>query len=532
MLTLSNLQKRQNKKLTDPDASIELPKAILLSSIRARGRTVAVEKEKEPPTKILTISDLPRRNRVRAIEGCGLGARSAPTTRVPGGLFAEWEPDEYLGPKVFADCMPNGAWKNQRCFIIGGGPSIKRLDLSVLSGELTIGINRAYELLNPSILYGVDSQLFGWAELGKLGEESRKKFNSYTGFKVWMALHKIFPDDIYLIDPDKDEGYRIGTTRRLAFKSNGGYGAINLAAALGANPIYLLGFDMMGDKQGKQKWWHDGYPMDYGEGVYLKYIKDITNFAPVLKTAGFKVVNLNKKSALKCFSFSTLGTVLKSKKAKAPPANPWVLVSFYTVGTSYEEEIKKLEVSLKKYKIPYHFFPCNPVGTWRGNLNHKSEIILKAFDMFPGQDIVFVDSDAIVRKRPKLFTELSRKHDHDMAAHFHKYSTSVKDGSLLSGTLWFANSQRSRRLVRLWHKIGVEQPTVRHQHCLNIAINDLKAEGVETDVFHMPKEYTQVFDYPGNKPADAVIEHFQASRRFRKEVGKGGPLMDSDSFTP
>jgi len=256
------------------------------------------------PSKILSMSDLTKRRKLlRHIE------RQARKNRANTHSYGAVT----MGPKIFADYVSNGAWKGRRCFIVGGGPSIKNLDLSLLKSELTIGINRAYELLDPSILFGVDGQMWGWVEQGKFGEESKRKFREYKGYKVWMALHKMFPSDFYLIEVDDNAGYRIGTTNRLAFKNNGGYGAINLAAALGANPIYLLGYDMRGTKQGKQKWWHDGYPVDYGEDVYKGYIKEINNFAPILRKAGFEVVNLNPKSALKCFTFGKYSEVVKKK---------------------------------------------------------------------------------------------------------------------------------------------------------------------------------------------------------------------------
>lgn len=275
----------------------------------ARGRVVGAQVFGAPkPTKIVSISDLRRRGgAIRAqmtrdrIQHREVIRRNAPHIH------------HNLEPKRFADYVRNGAWKGRRCFIVGGGPSVKNVDLSLLKGEMVIGINRAYEVCDPNILFGVDSQLWGWAEQGKLGAESKRKFSEYRGYKVWMALHKIFPPDFYLIDVDEDSGHRIGKTNRLAFKNNSGYGAINLAAALGANPIYLLGFDMQGDKQGKQKWFHDGYPVDYGENVYRRYIEELNYFAPVLEKAGFEVVNLNSKSALKCFKFGKYEDIVRKR---------------------------------------------------------------------------------------------------------------------------------------------------------------------------------------------------------------------------
>jgi len=320
MLSMSKLHKRKHERTKSsqpplPDVptsptDVE-PVALTLHTLPKRVRGRVGRKPPEPPTdkKILSISDLPRRTKAsrRAMQNM--------RQRVAGaeGIFDGQNPRDWARPRRFSEYVKNGTWKGRRCFIIGGGPSVKDVDVSLLKGELTIGINRAYELLDPSILFGVDGQMWGWVEQGKCGEESKKKFNAYTGYKVWMALHDLFPPDFHLIDVDNRGGYRIGTTGCLAFKGNSGYGAINLAAALGANPIYLLGFDMEGDGEGKQVWWHDGYPTDYGENVYARYIEEISRFAPVLKEAGFKVVNLNPKSKLRCFKFGDYEKVVKNK---------------------------------------------------------------------------------------------------------------------------------------------------------------------------------------------------------------------------
>jgi len=41
--------------------------------------------------------------------------------------------------------MPTGIWKGRRCFIVGGGTSLKGFDFSQLRGELVIAVNRAME---------------------------------------------------------------------------------------------------------------------------------------------------------------------------------------------------------------------------------------------------------------------------------------------------------------------------------------------------------------------------------------------------
>ena len=196
----------------------------------------------------------------------------------------------------------------------------------------------------------------------------------------------------------------------------------------------------------------------------------------------------------------------------------WIVISFYTIGTGYEQEIKKLESSLIKFNLPYKFFDYKPTGTWRGNLNYKSESILKAFDLFPDQDIVFLDADAIIREHPVLFDGLSAAKEYDAAAHFFQWYSFAKN-ELLSGTLWFQNNSAGRALVKRWHDLGLANPGKRHQECLKAAIN-------ETDkIYALPFEYTCIFDAPQRQGKPAVIEHFQASRKFRKQVGWGVDLI-------
>lgn len=211
----------------------------------------------------------------------------------------------------------------------------------------------------------------------------------------------------------------------------------------------------------------------------------------------------------------------------------WIVVSFYTRNTGYELEVKKLEESLKTLNIDYHLFPCEALGSWRKNLNHKSRVILHSFELFPDKDIVFIDSDGIVRKYPILFDELSKNHTHHVAAHFHLYKgTNIQGGSLLSGTLWLQNSEKGRLLVRTWDFIGRNHPRIRHQHCLRLAINELNAKGAGIKIYKLPREYTLIFDYyRGRNRPDPVIEHFQASRKLRKQVGYGPGLLNSNFNT-
>lgn len=199
----------------------------------------------------------------------------------------------------------------------------------------------------------------------------------------------------------------------------------------------------------------------------------------------------------------------------------WQAVTFVTAGTGYEREVLRLKASAEACAVPLEVYTYPSRGSWRANLNYKSETILRAMDEFTDKDIVFIDADAVVRSYPTLFDELSERRVSDIAVHF------LRDVELLSGTLWIRNCDAGRVIVKRWHELGERFPDQRHQQCLALALRALVAGGSPPIVYRLPIEYTCIFDHPLRRGKQAVIEHFQASRKYRKRLGAvshGGPF--------
>jgi hypothetical protein len=192
----------------------------------------------------------------------------------------------------------------------------------------------------------------------------------------------------------------------------------------------------------------------------------------------------------------------------------WQAITFYTEGTGYELEVEKLLASAASLKVPVQVYAYLSKGSWRVNLNYKSECILRAMDEFPGKDIVFVDADAVIRSWPTMFDDLSQTRMHDLAAHYFQWrATSPLE--LLTGTLWVANTERGRDLVAEWDRMGRAHPETRHQRCLQMVAENTAGLRIAM----LPVEYTCIFDAPARRGKTAVIEHFQASRKYRHQVG-------------
>lgn len=186
-------------------------------------------------------------------------------------------------------------------FIIGGGPSLKGFDFNKLKGKFTIGINKAYESIIPTILYYSDKCFYDWYG---------PKIDSLQCKKATISDVKK-PDTIKLGCTGTDGlEMRFGNIRH---GQNSGYAALNLAFHLRPKHIFLLGFDMQ--QTDNQEHWHSGYSDKRKVTGPLfsanKWVESFKTIATPLAQTGVKVFNCNPDSGLLCFPFCDIKTVLK-----------------------------------------------------------------------------------------------------------------------------------------------------------------------------------------------------------------------------
>jgi hypothetical protein len=213
--------------------------------------------------------------------------------------------------------LPDGAWRGQRCFIVGGGPSLKGFDFSRLRGERVIAVNKAfYDVPFADIMFAMDRPLLDLIMQGKLGENYRAAFESFRGAKLWLDLSGYaYPAGIYSIRSAGEIGWTKSLAEGLFHGQNSGYGALNLALVLGADPIYLLGYDCARGPSGEKNY-HDGYPTGSSPDAMNIFLKAFEAGAEMLKAISHsRIVNLNRNSALKCFEFGDVDDVLAAAKA-------------------------------------------------------------------------------------------------------------------------------------------------------------------------------------------------------------------------
>jgi len=195
------------------------------------------------------------------------------------------------------------------------------------------------------------------------------------------------------------------------------------------------------------------------------------------------------------FSAPTLGNSLPK----------FVVVGFYTLDTPYEDEINDLRRSCQQFGIHCHTHGYKNRGQWVKNAAIKPEFILAMMDLHPFSKVVYLDADARVKKYPELFDTL----DADIAVHHKK-----PRNELLSGTIFLSPGARTKKLIEEWARQQAMEPETWDQKILARVLKDWKKP---LRVAELPATYCQIFDTMKNA-GDPVIEHLQASRRFKHQI--------------
>jgi hypothetical protein len=398
-------------------------------------------------------------------------------------MVSEWHKTQ----RLLGGSLPDGSWENERCYILGGGPSLKNFDLAQTIGSRVIAVNRAYEICPwADIVASCDDRFYR-------GHKNDARFRTHTGLKV-MLLVDPNPDierDVWVV-PGRIERCIGSIKDGLGHGWNSGYGALMLAIALGCDPIYLVGFDMQDNVAANtQAWWHDGYPSQNDASCYVRYADE------------FKWAAASGLISQRIYSLCPTGGLRDTFPRPEP-----VFVNFYTRGLGYEDHAARLIESLDRLGCVYDQEAVEYPGSWFKSQALKPGFLQRKLAQHFPHPIIWVDADAIVRQKPTLFYEWADEQNApDIGVHY-------KDGEeCLSGTVWLNQSPRTRELIEQWVKLQQANPEEWDQRLLEQTI--IEAERLK--VGRLPATYCQIFDSMKDA-GEPVIEHFQHSRHTRKNA--------------
>lgn len=218
------------------------------------------------------------------------------------------------------------------------------------------------------------------------------------------------------------------------------------------------------------------------------------------------------------------------------------IISMYTKNTPYEEEIKELGHSCNKFEMDYKFYPIVNLKDWVKNTQQKAEVIQQALNEFTC-DIVWLDADAVILKKPVLFDQLVNSNNFHLYIHraYHlpikmgdlgivefirrNISNYIKrrkhpNGEVISNSIYLKNCHKTKELVSKWVELNERQREWDQRNLQEI----LDLEHNEYISKQLPKEYARILP-KGNQLAtlnngNNYIGQKQASRDYRKTIHK------------
>lgn len=201
-------------------------------------------------------------------------------------------------------------WPDSKVFILGGGPSLNQVDLSLLKGRNVLGVNQAFEIQDCEVpfCYCGDRRWYDWNK-DRLKEYPGTLVTSYSvvGFPEMpcknINVQKISQQGIWSKDPST-----------ISWNGNSGATAINVAYWLGAKKIVLLGFDM-GHSDGEFNW-HNRYPPikrrpnGFYPNPYRRFLSCWRRVAIDARNLGIEIINSTVGGQLNVFTRKPLEVAL------------------------------------------------------------------------------------------------------------------------------------------------------------------------------------------------------------------------------
>jgi len=440
------------------------------------------------------------------------------------------------------------AKRSDTVFIIGGGPSLIGFDFNTLRGKDTIVVNKAVDFVpNPNYFITMDYTYMSKTEklistysnsgistvfvVNKAGSVSKNNMGEYVDTKFNLKYTRLnefnyLIESSHIIHPSTGFGKSLS---HFAHGDNSGFCAIQLALILGYEKIYLLGMDLTLTNHETKSHFHDAYRgqssikrkiMSYYENI--KYALRLTKESEKIISCS-SISRLNELIKYENYNDIAVPEIVDNNKetviddmTEQNNMHDLVVVGYYTVNTPYQTEAQKLIASCKKLGLNHDIIGVDNLGNWQANTRYKAKFMGDMLLKHPGKKLLYVDCDAVIHRLPTLFMNYSA----DIAVRFQDFRW--RKNECLSGTIYMENNLKTRKLCEIWGKINKsEGPSAKtfEQWNLGAAIEQMS----KTDNLvckNLPAEYTFIFDsmrkmYPNAVP---VIEHFQASRKYKNKV--------------
>lgn len=174
---------------------------------------------------------------------------------------------------------------------IASGTSLTKEDVDYCKGKAIVYVvNNCYKLAPwADVLYACDEEWWDYYKPEFVGEKWTINDKAANKYSLNLIGH--------------DTSAKFCTSEIIATGNNSGFQAINLAYLHGFKRILLLGYDFC--FSGNH--WHGRHPHRLDKTPDMRrWIKHMSDAAPLMKEAGLEVINCSRNSAIEAFKKSVI----------------------------------------------------------------------------------------------------------------------------------------------------------------------------------------------------------------------------------
>lgn len=184
--------------------------------------------------------------------------------------------------------VPATLWQGETVFIVGGGPSLKGMDLSGLAERRTIAVNNAFRITpNPDVIFYADTRWWGWNGKEIALDFPGRVISTCSASQAFLDPRVCRMGRCYRFT--EEGGAALSHDPTLLAGPDSGYMAMNLAYLFGAKRVVLLGFDM-GFVNGEAHW-HKDHEVPTPESNYTDlFAPRYPALVKALKEVGVEVI--------------------------------------------------------------------------------------------------------------------------------------------------------------------------------------------------------------------------------------------------
>ena len=184
-----------------------------------------------------------------------------------------------------------------------------------------------------------------------------------------------------------------------------------------------------------------------------------------------------------------------------------MVVGYFTEGSLYEREARRLEASARQLGIAIHLEPVPDRGSWLANVRAKPAILNNLRNRIDGP-LLYVDVDAIFHQDPWPYLAL---HPQDVAF------CTMRDGLARSGTILIRDTAGARSFLADWQsRLDANSADWDQAPLTDMLIDSGRSSTTDYTVGLLPVSLCCVFDRTpdllSDPLPDPVVEHLQASR--------------------